>query len=85
MERKTFLSSVAGTAAVVGALGATAASATQVSSNRNLMLMRDIVRVIHDDLAQDLSDYGGNKDRAMADLAAAANDLNLALQYSATH
>ena len=84
MERKAFLSA-ASAAAVVGALAARPASAAPVSSNRNLYLMRDMLRLIHDDLSQDANDYGGNKARAMADLGSAINDINAALSYAGSH
>lgn len=82
MERKTFLGTVAATAAVAAAPTIAAAQPNFNNlSNRNITYMMKIVQATIDDLQGDASDYGGYRVRAIQNLQNAHANLNAALEH----
>ncbi len=86
MERKAFLATAAGAAALgVAAAAAPAAARLDEASDRNIRFMIKIINAVIDDLGQDAHDYGGYRVRAIANLQAAVSNLNTGLRYEETH
>ncbi len=89
MERKTFLATAAGAAAILGTLGASPApmpapAKPDAGSDRNLRFMRQIINAVIDDLNTDARDYGGHRVQAIDSLHQAVNHLDAALQFDQT-
>lgn len=85
MERKTFLTTVAATAAAAVPIAASAATYTEAdfdaASNRNITFMLKIVQATIDDLNGDARDYGGYRAQAVTNLQTAYANLQQALKH----